>query len=115
MSKYIFSLLLIGSLAFGSRASAQETRVKFYYYPSANVYYNVAEKDYWYYNPTTSTWTVIQEVPDQVNIVKTPKYIIYYSDANVWKENTTHLKKFKVKKDGEIKIKPEKDKEKDKG
>jgi hypothetical protein len=99
---------------FVSRLNAQQTndsltqQMKFYYYPSSNVYYNPSTSDYWYYDDATSNWTSVRELPSTIHLVKSPRYLVYHSDADIWKDNAMHLKKYKVKKNGQIKTKPQK-------
>ncbi|HZJ59108.1 MAG TPA: hypothetical protein VFD24_02485 [Chitinophagaceae bacterium] len=41
---------------------------------------------------------------------KTPRYTVYYNGPEVWKDNAEHVKRYKVKDNGELKEKkPEKD------
>jgi len=111
MKKVILGLVFLFAIVGASKVSAQETqKVTFYYYPSSNVYYNVAATDYWYYDETTSAWVEVKELPATITLEKTPRYTVYYTGKDVWKENAEHMKKYKVKGNGELKEKkPEKD------
>ena len=40
MKRIILALALLFALGSTTKLAAQETRVRFYYYPSSNVYYN---------------------------------------------------------------------------
>jgi hypothetical protein len=86
----------------------QDQQVKFYYYPSSNVYFNVSTGQYWYYDEPTVKWMEVKTLPETITLEKTPVYTVYYSGEDVWKDNATHQKKYKVKKD---KDEPKKDKQ----
>jgi hypothetical protein len=111
MKKIILGLVVLFMIAGVSKVSAQETqKVTFYYYPSSNVYYNVTATDYWYYDDATSAWVEIKTLPATITLEKSPRYTVYYTGKDVWKDNATHMKKYKVKDNRELKEKkPEKD------
>jgi hypothetical protein len=109
MKKLILGIILLFAIA--SKISAQATqKVTFYYYPSSNVYYNVVASDYWYYDDATSTWVEVKALPTTITLEKNPRYSVCYNGKDVWKENAEHIKRYKVKDNGELKEKkPEKD------
>jgi hypothetical protein len=109
MKRIATLLLTIILLAAAPKANAQLTQVKFYYYPYTNVYYNLGTKEYLVYDSTVSKWNSVRELPDSFNVVSTPRHLITYKDTEVWRDNAAHLKKFKVKSNGEIKVKPKKE------
>jgi hypothetical protein len=82
--------------------------MRFYYYPSSNVYFDPTNNDYWYYDDATSQWTSATELPGTIHLVKTGRVTVYHNDADVWKDNAEHLKKYKTKKNGQIKAKGDK-------
>jgi hypothetical protein len=99
MKKIILGLALLFALGSTIRTSAQETqRVRFYYYPSSNVYYNVSTGEYWYYDNGTTNWVEVKTLPTTIIVTKTSRYTVYYNGPDVWKENATHQKKYKSKK-----------------
>src|SRR5262245_60669233 len=100
-------LLAFGSAMHVSAQQPQQQRVKFYYYPSSNVYYNDVTGEYWYYDEPTIKWVEVKTLPATITIQKTPVYTVYYNGEDVWKDNTMHQKKYKVKK-GYIKDKGDK-------
>src|ERR1044071_3481714 len=100
MKKIICALAVFLMLAGTTRVAAQEhqQRVRFYYYPSNNVYYNVTDKEYWYYDEPTTKWVEVQTLPATIVVQKTPRYTVYYNGPDVWKDNDTHKKKYKANK-----------------
>jgi|SRR5205809_7850145 len=99
MKKLILAVAVIFTLGSALHVSAQETqRVKFYYYPSSNVYFNVSNGDYWYYDEPTTKWIEVKTLPTTITLAKAPKYTVYYNGPEVWRENALHAKKYKVKK-----------------
>jgi len=102
MKRIILALALLFALGSSTRVFAQapqETRVRFYYYPSSNIYYNPTNTEYWYYDDVSATWTQVKELPSTVVVTKSPRYTVYYNGEDVWKDNATHMKKYKGKKD----------------
>src|SRR5438105_1056253 len=104
MKKLIFSLTVFTGLLLGFGANAQNdstaqgtTRMKFYYYPSSNVYYDIAGNQYWYWDNTSNNWMEGTTLPTTITLVKSPRYIVYHNDANVWQDNAAHQKKYKLK------------------
>lgn len=117
--KRMFATLVVGLGVFCSAAMAQNTKttttttttshsahtMRFYYYPSSNVYYDPTNNDYWYWDTASSQWTSAAELPTTVHLVKTNRVTVYHNDADVWKDNAEHLKKYKTKKSGTVKAK----------
>jgi len=89
MKKILLFLFLVAGFAFSGRSQP----LKFYYYPSANVYYDVANKHYIYAD--NGTWTTVQVLPSRIHIVKTPRVVVYNATPEVWHLNSAHVKKYK--------------------
>jgi hypothetical protein len=97
--KLILAIAVIFAPGSALHVSAQETqRVKFYYYPSSNVCFNVSNGDYWYCDEPKTKWIEVKTLPATL-LGKAPKYTVYYNGPEVWRENDLHAKKYKVKKD----------------
>jgi hypothetical protein len=111
MKKIILALVLVFAVGGASKISGQPTqKVTFYFYPSSNVYYNVVASDYWYYDDATASWVEVKTLPTTITLEKAPRYTVYYTGKDVWKENGEHVKRYKVKNNGQLKEKkPEKD------
>lgn len=89
------NVLLLILLVTATSLTAQ-AQLKFYYYPSSNVYYNVAQKQYAYLND--GNWTQVSTLPANVKVARTPRYIVYNQTPEVWVKNQTHVKKYKAPK-----------------
>ena len=99
MKKIILGLTFLFAIGTAIKATAQEPqRVRFYYYPSSNVYYNVSTGEYWYYDNGTTNWVDVKTLPTTITVEKTPRYTVYYNGTDVWKDNAVHQKKYKAKK-----------------
>ena len=93
MKKIIVMLAVL--FAFGlTKAKAQ--RLSFYFYPSANVYYNVASHDYIYYDG--GSWITVRTLPARIVINRTPRYTVYYNGPEVWRDNGLHKGRYKARK-----------------
>lgn len=95
MKKIIVMLVVLFALGF-KQANAQ--RLTFYYYPSQNVYYNVASHDYLYYDDGTANWVTVRTLPPRIVINRTPRYTVYYNGPEVWRDNGLHKGKYKARK-----------------
>lgn len=68
---------------------------KFYYYPTQNVYYDLAGSQYIYYNG--STWVRVSTLPAYIRVVPASRVVVYHTGRNVWVGNAAHVKKYKGK------------------
>ena len=106
MKKTIIALMLLFTIGASFNVQAQEGRIKYYYYPSQNVYQNTVTGEYYYYNTPTTSWITVKALPQTITIGEPdPKFEVYYKGGEVWKDNPKHLKKYKVKRNGDIKEK----------
>ncbi|MGN6540766.1 MAG: hypothetical protein ACTHKY_08170 [Ginsengibacter sp.] len=111
MKKILFLMLISGSMLTASAQVTDSTTTtvhKYYYYPSSNVYFDEASGNYWY-KDNTSKWSETQTLPATITVEKTPRYSITYNGTEPWKNNTADIKKYKVKKNGTVKMKTKKD------
>jgi hypothetical protein len=120
MKKLLFLGLLTTALTAGAQSDSvittRTTRTtttthshKYYYYPSSNVYYDAATDNYVYYDaPATNTWIRVKQLPPNISLDTTGGQVIYYKGENVWVENPSHIKKYKVTRKG-VKMKPVRD------
>jgi hypothetical protein len=104
MKRLIVALALL--FALGSSIDVNAQRTRYYYYPETNVYYNTVTGDYWYYDEPSTTWMTVRALPSTLTINDNDRYVLMYDGTDVYKENAVHKKKYKVKKNGEIKEKP---------
>ena len=106
MKRILFGLLLLFVTATKLSAQTTDIKVKYWYYPSQNVYYNETSGEYWYYDGTSTKWVYAKQLPTTYTIVeKDSRYPIMYDGTDIWKYNKTHKVKYKVKKNGTIKTK----------
>ena len=101
MSLFALGICVNTSAQDNKNPTQNDQRVRYYYYPSSNVYYNVTTGDYWYYDNGSTTWLQAKTLPTTIVVEKTPRYTVYYNGPEVWKDNAMHQKKYKAKKGGE--------------
>jgi hypothetical protein len=111
MKKILFLILVCGTVITASAQTTDSvttttTTHKYYYYPSSNVYFDEASGNYMYWDQSTSQWSTTQTLPATITIEKTTRYPIHYSGNDPWKNNLADMKKYKVKKNGVVKMKP---------
>ena len=114
MKKMIVSLTLILIFSAG-RIQAQDdpnkstttttTTTKYYYYPSQNVYYNEATQEYSYYDKPSLKWTTVKTLPSTYTTDNADRVELSYNGADIWKDNSTHITKYKKKRSGKVKMK----------
>ena len=92
-------LVLFTVIGFAIAGNAQTQKIKFYYFPSSNVYYNTASHKYIYNN--SGKWTTVNSLPKGLAVAKTQRVIVYHSTPEVWADNNTHVVKYKT-----VKMKP---------
>ena len=102
--KKIFLILAVLFTFCSFNQVAAQSKITYYYYPAANVYYNVSTGDYLYYNPANTGWVSVKTLPSGITITKTPRHTVYYNGNDVWKDNGAHKTKYKIKKDNRNKI-----------
>jgi hypothetical protein len=95
MKKIVFALFIL--MSFAVSAEAQKTtkkKTKFYYYPTANVYYDVATSQYAY--DSSGTWVYVQTLPTSIELGDNPaKYEVWHDTPDVWVDNKVHKVKYK--------------------
>jgi hypothetical protein len=112
MKKILFLLLLAGAVFSASAQTTTTTtrttthKYRYYYYPASNIYYDEDSGNYWYWDNASSQWSLVQTLPSNMKVVQTQRYPVMYNGADPWKNNAADIKKFKVKKNGKVKIKP---------
>ncbi len=80
-------------------ASCDETgfgkkQFEFYYYPSKNVYYDVANSQYTYSVDGGKTWNLFKSKTNAESATLGNKQIIYSDDEQPWKLNQVHRKQY---------------------
>ena len=94
--------------AMNNTATTTTTTHKYYYYPSSNVYFDEATGNYWYQANGSTDWTEVQTLPTTVTIDQTTRVPLEYTGDQPWKDNASDIKKYKVKGNGEVKLKTDK-------
>ncbi|MFY7898973.1 MAG: hypothetical protein ACOVNY_02240 [Chitinophagaceae bacterium] len=67
-------------------------RIAYYYYPSANVYYNPINRNYFY--PRNGVWVSVNVLPRNI-FLRDDRYTVYaMDDEPVWRYNRDHCNRF---------------------
>lgn len=72
-----------------SNSANAEKEGEFYYYPKANVYYNVASKAYYYSIDSAKTWQQITDTLAASPALLGEKIVLHSADS-IWKDNAKH-------------------------
>ena len=112
MKKILLSMLLCVSTLFAiaqdsttHTTTTTTTTHKYFYDPSSNVYYDQSTGTYWYQDKGATEWTKSQTLPSTVVVEKTKEVPVDVNGTDPWKNNTADIKKYKIKKNGTVKIK----------
>lgn len=70
-------------------AYGKREKERYYYYPSANVYYNPVRRNYAYFRG--GAWLTVNILPPTIVIASTPRYVVYHEGPDVWIENRVHV------------------------
>jgi hypothetical protein len=114
MKRILLGMLICGStlttLAQDSSTNTVTTTTttsghKYVYYPSENVYFDNQTNTYWYQDKGSQQWTKAQTLPPAIVVDKAGQQELMVNGANPWINNAADIKKYKVKKDGTVKIK----------
>jgi len=65
----------------------------FYYYPDANVYYDINYNRYIYYNG--SAWLTVNTLPAGIFIGHSPRVMVYHNGPRVWMDNAIHFNAYR--------------------
>lgn len=76
--------------AWGKRKKQQQS---FYYYPQANVYYNVASHQYLY--PRNGVWVSVATPHFSFSFSNMPHETVYYDGPEIWMENRVHISRYR--------------------
>jgi len=90
--KNVLSVLCVVFLMNTASVNAQQ-RIKFYYYPSANLYYNTATGQYAYLN--NGTWVTSKALPRGMTVRNTQRHVVYNASPEVWVNNQAHVTRYK--------------------
>src|SRR5688500_3144630 len=93
MKQLFAAILMVIGLAIGTKASSQQLR--YYYYPSSNVYYDIANKTY--IVPSGGTWVTRSAASSRDVVLGTNRVVVYSESPQVWRSNATHKAKYKGK------------------
>ena len=99
---FVLTLGLVQTQAQSANSPTQSTdttRMKYEYYPDANIYYNDVSRNYWYYDSASSQWQSAAQLPSSYSInERSKKNSFYYNGGDVWKDNAKHVKTYGNKK-----------------
>jgi len=106
MKKFLLSMLICGTIVSASAQTKTTIHHRYYYYTSSNVYYDEENGSYWYWDNAASKWVSAPSLPPSITVTKSPRYLVRYNGDDPWKNNDADRIKYKVKKNGKVKIKP---------
>jgi len=65
----------------------------FYYYPDANVYYDVNCNKYIYNNG--GGWLTVNVLPSNICLTNIPRFTVYHRGPQVWLDNAVHMRNYR--------------------
>ena len=95
MKKFMLAMAFL--FVAGTASVKAQVNVRFYYYPSGNVYYDPVRTEYYYYDAPRTSWVTVRTLPGTIHIGKSYN-VVYYKGRDPWKYNKAHQAKYKPKK-----------------
>lgn len=92
MKKILIDVLV--AIAMFATSTVQAQKVKYYYYPTANMYYNPATNQYAYID--NGTWGWYNALPANATVSGQKRVLVYHTADDVWMNNATHASKYKT-------------------
>jgi hypothetical protein len=74
------------AVSFGARVPERQS---FYYYPSANAYFNIETRQYVYQRE--GAWITANYLPADVCVDNAQRFMVYHNGYDVWRENHEHM------------------------
>ena len=94
----VFLTFLCGSFVFinigCSSSNASEDRLKFYYYPDKNVYYDVSRSNYLYSLNGGKSWDSLLLSNSEEAEALGKREVIFNETPDVWRKNAAHLQQY---------------------
>ena len=94
MKQFFSHCFFILILASCNQINVGNKKLQFYYYPSKNVYYDVANNQYTYSIDGGKTWNIFTSKTNSEPATLGSKQVIYSDDAQPWKLNQVHRKEY---------------------
>ncbi len=88
------SLFILSVFISCNEAGLGKKQFEFYYYPSKNIYYDVANNQYIYSVDGGKTWTLFKPKTNNEPATLGNKQTIYSDDEQPWKLNEVHRKQY---------------------
>ncbi len=96
----LFLFILVTGMSMDAGAQVKVYKVypvqkkqAFYYFPKANVYYDLSARVYYY--PYKNRWAVSKFIPAGYGVRTSPRFTVYHFGADVWQDNRIHQMTFK--------------------
>jgi len=65
----------------------------FYYYPDANVYFDLSCNRYIYFDG--NAWLYANTLPTGIFIGRSPRFLVYHNGPRVWMDNAIHINNYR--------------------
>ena len=86
--------ILFAILVFNTASVQAQQRIKFYYYPATNVYYNTTTGQYAYND--NGTWSTAKALPKGMTVRNQTRQVVYDNTPQVWVNNGDHITRYKT-------------------
>lgn len=101
----VFTLSALAQDSTVKTTTTTTTANKYYYYPESNVYFDETTGNYWYKDKGATQWTKTETLPTTIVLEKKQRNLMPFIGEEPWRNNREDLKKYKVKKNGRVKVK----------
>jgi hypothetical protein len=97
----LYSIIAVAAIFTAANANAQRfsaaisfgvrvpERQSFYYYPSANAYFNIATRQYVFQRQ--GAWVTANYLPYGMRVDNAQRFMVYHNGYDVWRENQANM------------------------
>jgi hypothetical protein len=99
MKRWIVQMLLwlcvvCMAVTVSCKQEVKKGKYEYYYYPSVNMYYDVADQRYVYSIDSARTWVTLEDTASEALSTLGDKEILYSDSKDVWKQNELHRQQY---------------------
>jgi hypothetical protein len=90
----LFFILVMNGVIFSSCNEITQKKLEFFYYPQLNVYFDVANSEYFFSLDSGKTWDSAYSHTNGEPATLGNKQILYSNTHAIWNNNEEHLKQY---------------------
>ena len=93
---FLAVFIFVGTAITLSCNNFMQQKIEFIYYPSRNIYYDVANETYLYSLDGGKSWDSLSLPADKVPAIPGAKETLYSTTHEIWVDNPSHVQQYKA-------------------